>query len=77
MDNSRVKTDIRLPRWLVNDVEVITREIRISKSAFYSLAICQLVAAMVPVIVKGKAEDILNRLEKMFYDTVHDDRNRQ
>ena len=73
-DTVRIKTDIRLPRQLVEHVETCCRAIGVPKNAFYAIGTAVLIVMLSPLLPGQRRKNVLDQIEKMFQTIISEAR---
>lgn len=71
---NRVKTDLRLPKQLVKQVEACCEALGVPKNAFFVLAAIRLAAEMGPIMPGKKRITLLIEIEKIFQKVISEAR---
>lgn len=68
----RIKTDLRMPRVLLEWVEEICRGLGISKNAFFSIAGALLALRILPILPGTKRSGLFRSLKQFVYQVVEE-----
>lgn len=69
----RVKTDVRLSKSVLKQVELLAYKIGVPKNTFFVLGISLLASQLLPLLASDKKrKDLLRDVEKLFQKTMKD-----
>lgn len=68
--SERVKTDLRLPRLLMEHVEAVCAAAGVPKNAFFALASGLFLIRMSPALEGRKRKEVLNDIEALFQKVI-------
>lgn len=72
---SRVRTDVRLPPSLANQVGVICKKLGIPRNAFYALAACNQLVSFLPLLNAKKKNIMIEELSSLLQKILENKRN--
>jgi len=64
--SDRAKTDLRLPRKLMSEVDVMCAAMGVPKNAFFVIAASNLLVKLSPLLVHKRRKVLLDKVENLF-----------